>query len=72
MSLYTIFTDSGCDIVPALLAEWDIHRCALTFRFEDEDVEYADGDLPIGDFYDRMRAGGIARTAAISTTAMAR
>lgn len=66
MSNYVIFTDSGCDIKPALLKEWGVHYSSLTFQFENEGVEYSNEDMPIKDFYDRMRAGGIAKTSAIN------
>lgn len=66
MNNYVIFTDSACDIKPELLKEWGVRCCSLTFRFEDEGVEYSNEEMPIKAFYDRMRAGGIARTSAIN------
>lgn len=66
MRNYVIYTDSGCDIKPELLKKWGVHYSNLTFQFEDEGVEYSNEDMPIKDFYDRMRAGGIARTSAIN------
>lgn len=69
MNLYTIFTDSACDIPADLLAAWDIRSVSLTFRFTDEDREYAENDIPSHDFYERMRAGGVAKTSAINTEA---
>ena len=67
MKDYIIFTDSGCDIKPELLKEWGVRSCALTFRFSDDNKEYNNYDMPVKEFYDRMRAGGVAKTSAINT-----
>ncbi|MBQ9802812.1 MAG: DegV family protein [Clostridia bacterium] len=64
---FQIFTDSGCDISPALLAEWGVACEALTFRFNDSEREYSNGDIPIKEFYQKMRDGLVAKTAAINT-----
>lgn len=66
MADFVIYTDSGCDISPALLSDWGVGCSSLTFRFEDEDREYSNNDMTVQTFYDRMRAGGIAKTAAIN------
>ena len=66
MNNYVIFTDSACDIAPELLSEWGVEYLSLTFRFEGEDKEYGNGDMPVVDFYNKMREGGIAKTAAIN------
>lgn len=66
MTDFVIYTDSGCDIASALLADWGVRSSSLTFRFEDEDREYSSEDMTVRAFYDRMRAGGIAKTAAIN------
>ena len=66
MKDYVIVTDSGCDILPEILADWGVEWSSLSFRFEDEEVEYTSGDMSVKDFYDRMRAGGSAKTAAIN------
>lgn len=71
MSNYIICTDSACDIKPAKLAEWGIPFSSLTFRFNDSEKEYTDADMDIKTFYDKMRHGGIAKTAAINTEAFA-
>ncbi len=63
---YTIYTDTGCDIKPEILAEWGVKVLSLTFRFTDDDKEYTEEDMPIGEFYDAMRRGRIAKTAAIN------
>ncbi len=66
---FRIFTDSGCDISPALLGEWGVALEALTFRFNDSEKEYTNTDMPAKEFYERMRSGGIAKTAAVNTEA---
>lgn len=66
MNDFIIFTDSACDIKPALLNEWGVHSIDLSFRFDGDDNEYFNGDMQIADFYDRMRSGEVAKTAAIN------
>ncbi|MBQ8858743.1 MAG: DegV family protein [Clostridia bacterium] len=68
---YVIYTDSGCDISPALLAEWGVPYKSLTFRFNGEEKEYENGEMDVKEFYDRMRAGGVAKTAAINKESFA-
>ena len=71
MSKYQIFTDSVCDINPALLAEWGVLYKELTFRFDDADTEYTNGAMPAADFYQKMRDGGVAKTAAVNVDTFA-
>lgn len=71
MSEYIIFTDSSCDLSPELLAEWGVDFRSLTFRFDGDDTEYTEGDIASKDFYDRMRGGAVAKTAAINVDAFA-
>lgn len=66
MASYTIFTDSACDIPAATLQQWNVSCVTLTFRFNGQDKEYTDGEIASGDFYDRMRKGGIAKTSAVN------
>ena len=68
---YVIFTDSACDIHPERLAEWGVPYRNLTFRFEGEEKEYSNDDMSVAEFYDRMRAGGVAKTAAVNAEAFA-
>ncbi|MBQ8174532.1 MAG: DegV family protein [Clostridia bacterium] len=67
MNEYVIFTDSGSDIKPAMLAEWGVPYRSLTFRFNDAETEYDNDGMEIKTFYDKMRAGGVAKTAAINS-----
>ena len=69
MKDYVIFTDSACDIKPELLSLWGVPYRNLTFRFEGEEKEYSNDDMSVVEFYDRMRAGGIAKTAAVNAEA---
>ena len=66
MNNYVILADSACDISPDLLKEWGVYHKPLHFRFNDSDTEYADGSVDIKEFYDKMRAGGVAKTAAVN------
>ncbi|MBR2621832.1 MAG: DegV family protein [Clostridia bacterium] len=67
MNSYTIFTDTACDIIPETLQAWNVKYVSLTFRFQDEDKEYTESDIPSSAFYDRMRGGAVAKTAAINS-----
>ena len=66
MSNYIIFTDSGCDILPEKLAEWQIPALDLTFKFDGDDKEYMNADMDVKTFFDRMRKGGVAKTSAVN------
>lgn len=66
MSNYVIFTDSGCDIKPATLREWGVDSRGLIFRFNDSDKEYTNDDMPVAEFYQKMRDGGVAKTSAVN------
>lgn len=66
MSNYIIFTDSACDISPAMLDDWGVKYLDLTFIFEGSDVIYTQKDLPSKTFYDNMRQGRVAKTSAVN------
>ncbi len=66
MKKYVICTDSGCDIRADVLKKWKVPSLNLTFKFDGEDQEYTENDIPIKDFYNRMRDGDVAKTAAIN------
>ena len=66
---YVIFTDSACDLKPELLSQWGVSYRSLTFRFDGDEKEYSNDDMSVVDFYDRMRAGGVAKTAAVNAEA---
>ncbi len=69
MNEYVIFTDSSCDLAPEVLADWGVESLSLTFRFNDSEKEYYNGDMDITDFYQKMRDGGVAKTSAVNTQA---
>ncbi len=66
MSKYVIYTDSACDIEPELLEKWGVPFVSLTYRFDGDDHEYSNSEVPTAQFYARMRAGGVAKTAAVN------
>ena len=72
MNEYVIFTDSCCDVSPKLLAKWGVPYANMTFSFDGEEKEYIGTDISNHDFYDRMRQGSHARTAAINADTFAR
>ena len=67
MNNYVIFTDSGCDTSTDILNEWGIIKKDLTVRFEGSDKEYLDSEIPVKEFYQRMRDGEVAKTSAINS-----
>lgn len=66
MNNYTIITDSGCDLPPEKFEEWGVKVADLTIRFEGDEREYVRNEIDTKEFYDRMRAGEVASTAAVS------
>ena len=72
MNNYTVFTDSCCDVPAELLAQWGVPYANMTFSFDGEDGEYINIDITNKEFYDRMRRGAHARTAAINVDAFIR
>lgn len=71
MNEYVVFTDSCCDIEPALLTQWGVSYANMTFSFDGEDKQYINTDITNKEFYDRMRQGASAKTAAINAAAFA-
>ena len=69
MNPYVIFTDSGCDILPALLTKWGVRYCNLTFKVDNSEKEYTFEDISHKEFYDRMREGHLVKTAAVNSEA---
>ena len=67
MQNYVIYADSTCDLSPEMLASRNIPYSSLTFRFNDSEKEYTNDAMPIGEFYQKMRDGGVAKTAAINS-----
>ncbi len=68
---YVIFSDSACDLTPEMLAEMGVPYKSLTFRFNDSEKEYSNEEMPIDEFYNKMKEGGIAKTAAVNADGFA-
>ena len=67
MNEYVILTDSACDIHDDVLASWGVEYKSLSFKFDDSETSSTEGVMPIKDFYQKMREGGVAKTAALNT-----
>ena len=67
MKDYVIFTDSSCDFDQNQIKKRGIKCLELTFRFDGDNAEYLNYQMPIEDFYQRMREGGVAKTAAVNS-----
>ena len=66
MNNYIIFADTGCDIKPELLKEWGVPYESLTFKFDGSDKVYGNNDMTTEEFYNKMKEGGVAKTAAVN------
>ena len=64
MHPYVIFTDTGCDITPELLAQWNVPYVDLIFHDEATGKNYIGSDIPSKDFYQTMRDGATYKTSA--------
>ena len=69
MSNYILCTDTACDLKPATLKAWGVEYCSLSFQFNDSEKVYSNFDMDVTEFYDKMRAGGVAKTSAINVDA---
>lgn len=67
MSNYIICTDSSSDLPKSLLSEWGVLSRPLTFRFTDSTADMTNDSMDISEFYAKMRAGGVAKTAAVNS-----
>lgn len=66
MNSYVIFTDSACDIAPEVLKEWGVYYRPLSLHFDGDETLYSNDDIKPLDFYNKMRAGAIAKTSAVN------
>ena len=71
MNEYIIFTDSSCDLSAEMISERGIYSSSLSFRFNDADVEYTNDGMDIKEFYEKMRSGLVAKTAAVNSETFA-
>ncbi|MBO4289080.1 MAG: DegV family protein [Lachnospiraceae bacterium] len=65
--MYTIVTDSSCDLPAELLKAWNVKCANLNFTFDGSEEVFDNDKMPIDEFYSRMRAGGVSRTSAVNT-----
>lgn len=68
MNKYVICTDSACDMCADILQAWEVSSASLRFRFEGEEKEYSNNELPAKAFYEKMRRGGVAKTSAVNVS----
>ena len=66
MADYVIFTDSACDINKETLTLWGVKSVPLTYRFLKEEKTCYDECTDTKSFYNKMREGLIAKTAAVN------
>jgi len=71
MNEYVIFADSSCDLSAEMLEERGVPYASLSFRFDNSGEEYTNNGMNIKDFYDKMRAGGVAKTSATNSETFA-
>ena len=64
--MYTIVTDSSCDLPSSLLRSWGVKCANLNFIFDDSPEVYDNDKMPIDEFYKKMRAGRVSRTSAVN------
>lgn len=63
---YVIITDTGCDIAPEVLKQWGVFAADLKFRIDGEDRDYTNAEITPSEFYEKMRNGASAKTAAVN------
>ena len=63
---FVIVTDSACDIAPEILEQWGVGAAHLKYRFDGEDRDYFNGEISSAEFYEKMRGGASAKTAAVN------
>ena len=66
---YVLVTDSGCDLSPETLKEWNIGLICLAYLFTDDGVEKKEHEQPLTEFYAGMRSGRVAKTSAVNEDA---
>ena len=66
---YVLVTDSGCDLSPETLKEWNIGLICLAYLFTDDGIEKKEHEQPLTEFYAGMRSGRVAKTSAVNEDA---
>ena len=59
-----IFADSGCDIPQDIIEKYDIKIISIPICVDDE--IYEKGEMPLKEFYDRMRKGADVKTSSLN------
>ncbi len=72
MTEYIIYTDSACDIDLPSLKEWNVKHVSLSLTFEDEGKVRLNDEVEPVAFYNKMREGAVAKTAAVNTESFKR
>lgn len=72
MNEFVIYTDSACDIDVPTLKEWNVKHISLSLTFEDEGKVLLNDEVEPVAFYNRMREGAVAKTAAVNTESFKR
>lgn len=67
MNNYVLYTDSACDMEISTLKQWEVKHCSLSLTFEGESKVYRNDEVDPAEFYNRMREGAVAKTAAANT-----
>ena len=65
---YQIITDSSCDFTEAQYQEFQVTHANLTVRYNGEDHENFSDEKDVKAFYDELRGGVMATTAAVNPT----
>ena len=66
MNEYVLFTDSSCDLSSELIRQRGAYYASLSFRFDDDEKIYNNNAMPLDEFYNKVRAGGVAKTSAVN------
>lgn len=67
MNNYVICTDSSCDFSAEAIKERGLYSSSLCFHFDGSKEEFTNEAMPIKEFYDKMRDGGVAKTSAVNS-----
>lgn len=67
MNEFVIYTDSACDIDVPSLKQWGVKHICLSLTFEEESKVLLNDEVEPVAFYNRMREGAVAKTAAVNT-----
>ena len=66
MSEFIIYTDSSCDLAPEDMDKMNVYFSSLTYNFGVAN-EQPSANLPLAEFYARLRQGSVAKTSAVNS-----